>query len=44
MKINKVLVDPKGKDYSKYKGAYTFNAKKKEAMEATNIDIKDEKL
>ncbi|RXJ82966.1 D-glycero-beta-D-manno-heptose-7-phosphate kinase [Arcobacter cloacae] len=39
----KVLVDPKGKDYSKYKGSYTLTPNKKEAMEATNIDIKDEK-
>jgi len=38
----KVLVDPKGKDYSKYKGAYTLTPNKKEAIEATNIDIKDE--
>ena len=38
----KVLVDPKGKDYSKYKGAYTLTPNKKEAMEATNIDIKDD--
>jgi D-beta-D-heptose 7-phosphate kinase/D-beta-D-heptose 1-phosphate adenosyltransferase len=37
----KVLVDPKGKDYSKYKGSYTLTPNKKEAMEATNIDIKD---
>lgn len=39
----KILVDPKGKDYSKYKGSYTLTPNKKEAMEATNIDIKDEK-
>ena len=38
----KVLVDPKGKDYTKYKGSYTLTPNKKEAMEATNIDIKDE--
>ena len=38
----KVLVDPKGKDYSKYKGSYTLTPNKKEAMEATYIDIKDE--
>ncbi|MFW3413314.1 D-glycero-beta-D-manno-heptose-7-phosphate kinase [Aliarcobacter butzleri] len=38
----KVLVDPKGKDYSKYKGSYTLTPNKKEAQEATNIDIKDE--
>ena len=35
----KVLADPKGKDYSKYKGAYTLTPNKKEAIEATNIDI-----
>ncbi|MFY9090212.1 D-glycero-beta-D-manno-heptose-7-phosphate kinase [Arcobacter aquimarinus] len=39
----KILVDPKGRDYSKYKGSYTLTPNKKEAMEATNIDIKDEK-
>lgn len=38
----KVLVDPKGKDYSKYKGSYTLTPNKKEAVEATNIYIKDE--
>ena len=37
----KVLVDPKGKDYSKYRGAYTLTPNKKEAIEATNIEIKD---
>ena len=39
----KVLADPKGKDFSKYKGAYTLTPNKKEATEATNIDITDEK-
>lgn len=38
----KVLVDPKGTDYTKYKGAYTLTPNKKEAIEATNIDIKDD--
>lgn len=38
----KVLVDPKGKDYTKYKGAYTLTPNKKEAIEATDIDIKDD--
>ena len=38
----KVFVDPKGKDYSKYKGAYTLTPNKKEAIEATNIDIVDD--
>ena len=39
----KVLVDPKGLDYSKYKGAFLLTPNKKEASEATNIDIKDKK-
>jgi len=34
----KVLVDPKGLDYSKYKGAYLLTPNKKEASEATQID------
>ncbi|MEO1940609.1 MAG: D-glycero-beta-D-manno-heptose-7-phosphate kinase [Candidatus Thioglobus sp.] len=38
----KVLVDPKGFDYSKYKGAYLLTPNKKEAGEATQIDIKDD--
>ena len=38
----KILVDPKGLDYSKYKGAYLLTPNKKEASEATQIDIKDE--
>ena len=38
----KVLVDPKGKDYSKYRGAFTLTPNKKEAIEATHIDIKDD--
>jgi len=37
----KVLVDPKGLDYSKYKGAYLLTPNKKEAGEATQINIKD---
>ena len=37
----KVLVDPKGSDYSKYKGAYLLTPNKKEASIATKIDIKD---
>jgi len=37
----KVLVDPKGSDYSKYKGAYLLTPNKKEAQEATHIAIKD---
>jgi D-beta-D-heptose 7-phosphate kinase / D-beta-D-heptose 1-phosphate adenosyltransferase len=39
----KILVDPKGHDYSKYKGAFILTPNKKEASEATNIDIKDNK-
>lgn len=39
----RVLVDPKGDDYSKYKGAFLLTPNKKEASLATNIDIKDEK-
>ena len=37
----KVLVDPKGLDYSKYKGAYLLTPNIKEASEATQINIKD---
>ena len=37
----KVLVDPKGLDYSKYKGAYLLTPNKKEASEAPKINIKD---
>jgi len=38
----KLLVDPKGLDYSKYKGAYLLTPNKKEASEATNIIIRDD--
>ncbi len=38
----KVLVDPKGSDFSKYKGAYLLTPNKKEAILATNINIEDE--
>lgn len=38
----KVLVDPKGKDYRKYRGAYLLTPNKKEASEATGIVIKDD--
>ncbi len=38
----KVLVDPKGSDFSKYKGAYLLTPNKKEAILATQIDIKNE--
>lgn len=39
----KVLVDPKGIDFKKYRGAYLLTPNKKEAILATNIDIKDDK-
>tara|TARA_B100000795_G_scaffold125003_1_gene93272 strand:- start:1493 stop:2920 length:1428 start_codon:yes stop_codon:yes gene_type:complete len=38
----KVLVDPKGSDYSKYIGAYLLTPNKKEACEATKVDIQDD--
>jgi D-beta-D-heptose 7-phosphate kinase / D-beta-D-heptose 1-phosphate adenosyltransferase len=38
----KVLVDPKGLDYSKYTGAYLLTPNKKEASRATQIDIIDD--
>ncbi|MDA9801532.1 D-glycero-beta-D-manno-heptose-7-phosphate kinase [Candidatus Pseudothioglobus singularis] len=37
----KVLVDPKGNDFSKYSGAFLLTPNKKEASEATNLIIKD---
>lgn len=37
-----VLADPKGSDYSKYKNATLLTPNKKEAKEATKIDIKDD--
>jgi D-beta-D-heptose 7-phosphate kinase / D-beta-D-heptose 1-phosphate adenosyltransferase len=37
----KVLVDPKGKNYAKYKDAYLLTPNKKEASEATSINIQD---
>jgi D-beta-D-heptose 7-phosphate kinase / D-beta-D-heptose 1-phosphate adenosyltransferase len=40
-KNKKILVDPKGLDFSKYTGAYLLTPNKKEASEATNIIIKD---
>ncbi len=39
----KVLVDPKGSDFSKYKGSYLLTPNKKEAILATKIDITDDK-
>ena len=38
----KVLVDPKGQNYLKYKGAYLLTPNRKEASEATNIEINDD--
>ncbi len=38
----RVIVDPKGRDYSKYKGATAITPNKKEASEATGVLIKDE--
>ena len=37
----KILIDPKGLDFSKYKGAYLLTPNKKEASEATHISIND---
>ena len=37
----KILVDPKGADFSKYKGATLLTPNKKEAIEASGIDIVD---
>lgn len=41
-KKKKVLVDPKGDDYSKYYGAYLLTPNKKEAMEAAKVEIKED--
>ena len=38
----KILVDPKGSDYSKYKGAYLLTPNKNEVAEAIQIKIKDD--
>lgn len=38
----KVIVDPKGTDYSKYNDSYLLTPNKKEASEATGITIKDD--
>tara|TARA_R110002073_G_scaffold258681_1_gene421655 strand:+ start:3913 stop:5283 length:1371 start_codon:yes stop_codon:yes gene_type:complete len=40
----KVLVDPKGSNYSKYTGAYLMTPNKKEASIATNILIEQDNL
>jgi D-beta-D-heptose 7-phosphate kinase / D-beta-D-heptose 1-phosphate adenosyltransferase len=36
-----VIADPKGRDYSKYKGATTLTPNKKEAAEACGVDINE---
>ena len=38
----RVLVDPKGDDYTKYSNAYLLTPNKKEAILASKVDIKDE--
>jgi len=38
----KVLADPKGLDYSKYRGAFLLTPNKKEASEAMQVNIKDD--
>ncbi|MBU1657511.1 D-glycero-beta-D-manno-heptose-7-phosphate kinase [bacterium] len=38
----RVLVDPKGSNFSKYKGAYLLTPNKKEAILATEINIRDD--
>ena len=42
LNTKKVLVDPKGLDYSKYSGAYLLTPNKKEAQEASGIKIEDD--
>ena len=39
----KTIVDPKGQDFSRYKGANIIKPNKKEAVIATGINIKDKK-
>ena len=39
----RVIVDPKGKDFSKYSGAYLLTPNKNEVFEATGINIVDNK-
>lgn len=38
----KVLIDPKGTDYGKYKGAYLITPNRKEAAAATGLSLHDE--
>ncbi len=40
----KILVDPKGKNYSKYSGATLLTPNQKEAVQATNLDDYEEDL
>ncbi len=40
----KILVDPKGKDYKKYKGANLLTPNRKEAIEACNLDESENNL
>ncbi|MCH2034038.1 MAG: D-glycero-beta-D-manno-heptose-7-phosphate kinase [Tenacibaculum sp.] len=40
----KILVDPKGSDYSKYNGAYLLTPNKKEASNIINFDINKDTL
>ncbi|MCP4670089.1 MAG: D-glycero-beta-D-manno-heptose-7-phosphate kinase [Desulfobacula sp.] len=42
LKNIRVLVDPKGRDYSKYSGAFLLTPNKKEASLSTGIDIIDD--
>ncbi len=42
LKNIRVLVDPKGRDYSKYSGAFLLTPNKKEASLSTDIDIVDD--
>ena len=42
-KGKKVLIDPKGDNYSKYRGAYLLTPNKKEAIIASNINIRNSK-
>ena len=39
-----ILVDPKGKDFSKYKGATVLTPNRREAADATNIDENEQNL
>jgi D-beta-D-heptose 7-phosphate kinase/D-beta-D-heptose 1-phosphate adenosyltransferase len=38
-----LLVDPKGRDYSKYRGATALTPNKREAAEACHVDVRDNK-